>query len=114
VGNGHTNYGGFQRDSFLDHAAGILDTASACPGQQDWTILVGAGGQLEMLAENDWPLDSLARERGAKMAFRVQRAGNGVQVEGRQGVRSCLFASEPAGAAMQRALNGPGLYRVLA
>jgi hypothetical protein len=102
------------RDLFLDHAAGILDTATACAGQQDWTILVGTDGQLEMLAANDWPLESLARERGSQMAFRVKHSDSTVHVEGRQGLRSCSFASEPAGAAMQRMLNGPGLYRLLA
>ena len=101
-----------KRDLFLDHAAGILDTATAGVAESDWTILVGAGGQLEMLAGNDWPLDSLARERGARMAFRVERTGAGVTVNGRQGLRSCSFTSEPAHAAMQRLLNGPVLYQL--
>ena len=100
------------RDLFLDHAAGILDTATACQGEQDWTILVGNNGQLEMLAANDWPLESLARDRGARMAFRVTRSDDVVRVDGRQGLRSCSFASEPANAAMQRLLNGPVLYQL--
>ena len=103
-----------ERDLFLDHAAGILETAASTPSQEDWTILVGTDGQLQMIAASDWPLDSLARERGARMAFRVTHSEDTVRVDGRQGLRSCAFSSEPCNAAMQRLLNGPALFRLTA
>jgi hypothetical protein len=101
-----------KRDRFLDHAAAILDTAVSAEGQEDWTILVSGDGALRMLAANNWPLESLAREQGAQMAFRVTRTGAGTRVEGCQGLRTCSFTSEPSAASMQRILAGPALYQL--
>lgn len=54
-----------------------------------------------MLADNDWPLDSLQAERGAGMAFRVSRKDGAATVQGRAGGRTCLFgAGKPNGAAL--------------
>jgi hypothetical protein len=100
------------RDPFLENAAAILETATSTPGQEEWTILIGSSGALEMVAGSDWPLESLARERAARMAFRVTHRGAVVRVEGRQGLRTCAFSSEPAGTAMQTLLTAPPMYRL--
>ena len=44
-----------------------------------------------MVADSDWPLESLQRERGARMVYRVSRQDNTVRLEGREGSRTCLF-----------------------
>lgn len=89
---------------FLDNAERILDiaesiqTAGHCPS--DWTILVDPRGGVQMVAGNDWPLESLRAERGAGMAYRVSRQRGAIRVEGRAGARTCLFeAGKPNGVA---------------
>ena len=80
---------------FLEDAAEIFDAAerSLDAGHEisATTILVGPGGGISLVSNSDWPLDSLARERGARMAYRVSRQGRTVRLEGREGPRTCLF-----------------------
>ncbi|MDX2151502.1 MAG: hypothetical protein SFV54_12265 [Bryobacteraceae bacterium] len=81
---------------FRANAAKILETAERVGEPTEMAILVGAGGGLHIVAGSDWPLESLQREHGAAMAYKVTKAGGRVQVEGREGVRSCRFESLPA------------------
>ena len=73
----------------------VFDTALAANpsgSQGDVTILIGDNNAISMITDSDWPLDSLARERGAKAAYRVMGASNGaVRVEGREGYRRCVM-----------------------
>jgi hypothetical protein len=47
-----------------------------------------------MVADSDWPLDSLQAHHGAGMAYRVSQHASMVRVEGRAGSRTCLFETE--------------------
>lgn len=73
----------------------IFDTALAAHpngSSGEVTILIGEDDAISMISDSDWPLDSLARERGAKAAYRVTGASNGaVRVEGREGYRRCVM-----------------------
>jgi hypothetical protein len=57
------------------------------------TVLIGQDGGIQLCADSDWPLDSLARERGARAAYRVTTHGAMVRVEGREGLRTCVLES---------------------
>lgn len=56
-------------------------------------MLIGQDGAIQLCADSDWPLESLARERGARAAYRVSSHPGGVRVEGREGLRTCLLES---------------------
>ena len=45
------------------------------------TVLVGYDGAIQMCVNSDWPLDSLARERGARAAYRVTTQDGEPRVE---------------------------------
>jgi len=88
----------------VDNAVQILDAAenAARNGQapSDMTILITSEGGIHMVADSDWPLDSLQAHHGAKMVYRVSQDASIVRVEGRAGSRTCLFeASKPERAA---------------
>lgn len=60
------------------------------------TILLGPNG-IRMIADSDWPLDSLLWHHGAETAYRVSEHRGSVRVEGREGSRTCVFeAVSPA------------------
>jgi len=88
----------------LDHATELFDAIERCTkaGERpsEMTILVGPSGQINMLADCDWPLESLLEHRGAGMVYRISRHGEVVRLEGRAGTRTCLFeTAKPDGAA---------------
>jgi hypothetical protein len=108
---------------FLDTAAGLLEAAVAARqvsgqvnGQNNGpaagvTVLVDNGGGLTLLtqnAQNDWPLEALARERGAREAYRVHQRDGRLFVEGRAGAKACLLsaASPDEAARALRHFNG--------
>jgi hypothetical protein len=80
---------------FLDNAAKILDAAESALQSghtpTDMTILITSEGAIRMVADSDWPLDSLQSHHGAKMAYRVSQNPSVVRVEGRADSRTCLF-----------------------
>jgi hypothetical protein len=79
---------------FAQRAQELLEAAVAGPGGvAEMTVLIGQDGGIELCADSDWPLDSLARERGARAAYRVTSRSFGVRVEGREGLRSCILES---------------------
>lgn len=57
----------------------------------DLTILLGPGGVLRVIADSDWPLQSLQSKYGARSAYRVTADGQGVRVEGRDLGRQVTF-----------------------
>jgi hypothetical protein len=99
---------------FLENAAKLLDAAE-CAVQSGHTpshltILVGCEGGIRMIADSDWPLDSLQAHHGATMAYRVSQAHEKVRVEGREGVRTCVFESPAAPSAARLILGGVRNY----
>jgi hypothetical protein len=83
---------------FVDNAVSILDAAESAARTghtpSDMTILITPEGGIRMVADSDWPLDSLQAHHGAKMAYRVSERGSIVRVEGRADSRTCLFETQ--------------------
>jgi hypothetical protein len=92
---------------FLQDAEGILETAQAAPGHTDFTILISPQGAIHMLADSDWPLESLARHHGARTLYRVSRNSASISVEGRSGNRTCRVEAESYQSVARRLLAGP-------
>ncbi len=82
-----------------------METAIAAAGvgfavSESMTVLIGREGGMHLLPNNDWPLDRLAQERGAQMAYRVSQTEDRVSVSGLNGLTKVLLESEkPDGAA---------------
>lgn len=80
-------------DRFLADAANILQTGLnvLASGRQpsDLVILTGVDGQNQLLAECDWPLETIRIERGAHCAYRISSHLGTVVVEGAQQGRRC-------------------------
>src|ERR1700730_5094552 len=70
----------------------------------DMTILMTPQG-IRMIADSDWPLESLQLHHGAEMAYRVRQRTITVRVEGRAGSRTCLFETEKPEQAARALLN---------
>ena len=83
---------------FVDNAVEILNAAESAVQSghtpSDMTILITPQGGIHMLADSDWPLESLQAHHGAEMAYRVSQSAIIVRVEGRAGSRTCLFETE--------------------
>lgn len=82
---------------FAEDAFRILDAAESAAAHGEacsqMTILIGQDGAIRMLADSDWPLDSLALHHGARTAYRVSERSGLVRVEGREGLRKCVVES---------------------
>jgi hypothetical protein len=82
-----------------EQARNLLDAAESASqhGQicSEMTILIGPEGNIRMVADSDWPLDSLARHHGARSAYRISEETGRIRVEGRDGTRRCLLESVP-------------------
>lgn len=96
---------------FLDNAERILDAAESAVqaghAPTDMAILITAEGGIRMVADSDWPLDSLQLHYGAKMAYRVSQSGSAVRVEGRADSRTCLFETATPQRAARLLLTRP-------
>lgn len=81
--------------SFAEQAQSILDAAESAASRgetcSEMTILIGQDGGIHMLADSDWPLDSLALHHGARSAYRVTGSKGSVRVEAREGGRVCVM-----------------------
>jgi hypothetical protein len=103
---------------FVDNAAQIFDAAenAARSGYtpSEMTILISAEGGIRMVADSDWPLDSLQAHHGARMAYRVSQRATMVRVEGRAGSQTCLFETERPERAARLLLNRSPNYNVAA
>ena len=86
---------------FVENAVRILEAAESAVESghtpSDVTILIGPEGSLRMVADSDWPLDSLQSFHGSNMAYRVSQRASMVRVEGRAGSRTCLFPPKVKG-----------------
>jgi hypothetical protein len=71
----------------------ILEAAETAGSCSDMTILIAPDGTLHLIADSDWPLDSLTWHHGAKTAYRVSEQSGSVRVEGREGSRTCVMES---------------------
>jgi hypothetical protein len=83
---------------FAEHAQQIMEAAEAAGACSDMTILLGRDG-IRMIADSDWPLDSLSWHHGADTAYRVTERRGSIRVEGREGSRKCLLESRAAATA---------------
>jgi hypothetical protein len=94
---------------FVDNAVQIFDAAENAVrsghAPSEMTILIGAEGEIRMVADSDWPLDSLQAQHGARMAYRVSQRAEVVRVEGRAGSQTCLFETERPERAARLLLN---------
>ena len=100
---------------FTEHIQQLLDAAqSAAAGGEicsEMTILIGQDQGIHMIANSDWPLDSLALDRGARAAYRVTGSNGNIRVEGREGSRHCVMeATPPARTARLLLGQNPGQY----
>lgn len=104
---------------FVDNAVQILQAAESAVQSghtpSDLTILISAEGGIRMIADSDWPLDSLQQHHGAEMAYRVSQSAAITRVEGRTGSRRCLFeAAKPQQLARTLLYAGPATAGFLA
>jgi hypothetical protein len=82
---------------FAEQAFNILEAAESAGASSPMTILIGQQGAIHVIADSDWPLDSLTRHHGAKQAYRVTENQGSVRVEAREGLRTCILeSSKPA------------------
>ena len=83
---------------FVDNAMRLLEAAEnavqAGHTPSDVTVLITDEGGIRMVADSDWPLDTLQLHHGARMAYRVSQNAANVRVEGRAGSRTCLFETQ--------------------
>jgi hypothetical protein len=89
---------------FAEQAECILNAAESAGTCSEMTILIGRDG-IRMIADSDWPLDSLLWHHGADTAYRVSQHKNRLRIEGRQGSKRCVLESVPQ-ASIARALLG--------
>ncbi len=99
---------------FIADAIEILATAentleAGCT-PSDLTILISAEGGIHMLADSDWPLESLRLHHGSSAAYRVSPCQDRVRVEGRAGARTCLFETDKPDRAARFLLNSVPAY----
>ena len=84
--------------AFLRHAEEILDIASAGNGEAgDMAIVVGREGGMRMVDPQGWSLAALCAEFGAPAAYKVERRGRTVRVEGWGGGERCLLQRATGG-----------------
>jgi hypothetical protein len=98
----------------VDNAVQIFDAAEHAVQSghtpSDMTILITPDG-IRMLADSDWPLDSLQAHHGANMVYRVSQSAAIVRVEGRADFRTCLFeTAKPERAARLLLNSSPGSW----
>lgn len=77
---------------FAEQAEEIFRAAQSAGTASEMTILLGADG-IRLIADSDWPLDSLLWHHGAKTAYRVSERDGRIRVEGREGATRCVVES---------------------
>ena len=102
---------------FTENAVRILEAAETAVDSNntpsDMTILISPEGGLRLIADSDWPLDSLQSYHGANMAYRVSQSATMVRVEGRAGSRTCLFETPKPERASRLLQNRVVSYRLV-
>ena len=80
---------------FLKRAEEILDIAFSGAGDAgDLAIVIDRQGAMRMLEPTGWSLPAICAEFGAAAAYRVERRGRTVRVEGWGGGDRCLLQRE--------------------
>lgn len=101
---------------FAINAANILAAAEAIrdngEGCTDFTIMVGSGGDIHLIADSDWSLDALQAHHGARMVYRVSHPQASLRVEGRSGTSTLRFDTEPLKQTARRLLPDSRQYRL--
>lgn len=79
--------------AFLQQAEDILDVAVAgnTYGASDVAILIDRQGGMRIMDPAGWSLPSLSDEYGASAAYKVERRGGAVRVEGWGNGQRCLL-----------------------
>lgn len=77
----------------------------------DWTIVIGQGGGIRLIAESDWPLDNLQAQHDAQMVYRVRQRDTTLRLEGRAGSRTCLFETAKLNGAVRSLLASSSFPR---
>jgi hypothetical protein len=100
---------------FWENAAKIMDAAvsavsSGFASSETMTVLIGLEGGIHILPDNDWPLERIAQERGARMAYRVSQNENCISVNGLNGVTRCRLETEKPGAVARHLLRDQPRY----
>jgi hypothetical protein len=103
---------------FVDTAVEILEAAEnvARAGQapSELTFLIGMEGGIRIVADSDWPLDSLQREHGARMAYRLSPTQGRISVDGREGSRTCHLEADPPARTARFLLNAqPQIWNLI-
>ncbi len=102
---------------FTDNAASIFEAAESAmrTGHElsNMTIVIEQEGGIRLIAESDWPLDTLQAHHGAQMVYRVCRQDHSLRLEGRAGTRTCLFESAKLNGAARTLLASPSNYQVI-
>lgn len=105
-------------DALLSNARKLLETAAGSIesglGGADWTVFYGPEGGLRMIAGAEAELDSLAWSHGATAAWRVQRHGGRVRVEGHSSRDRCLLEARAPDGITRRLLNDWRMYELCA
>jgi hypothetical protein len=95
---------------FVENAVNLLDAAETAAEtghtSSHLTILLGCEGGMRMIADSDWPLDSLQTYHGASTVYRISQQRERVRVEGREGLRRCLLESPGSRLAAKLILGG--------
>ena len=82
-------------NAFLRRAEEILDIAISGAGDAgDLAILIDRRGAMRMLDPNGWALPAICAEFGADAAYRVERRGCTIRVEGWTPGDRCLLQRE--------------------
>jgi hypothetical protein len=94
---------------FWDNANKLMESAMAAvqngfASTEPMTVLIGQEGGIHIVSQSDWPLDRLAEERGARMAYRVSHNNGRVAVDGIQGATVCHLETESEGARAARTI----------
>ena len=96
-------------NGFINNAANIFEAAQNVMNTgempSDYTILLGVHGGMRLIADSDWPLDSLLREQGGGMAFRVKPTADKISVDGQDGQKTCHFESASPAQTARMILN---------
>ena len=104
-------------ERFTDNAANIFEAAETAmrAGHElsNMTIVIGREGSIRLIAESDWPLDTLQAHHGAQMVYRVRQQDETLRLEGRAGSRTCSFESEKLNGAARRLLAINSHYQVI-
>ena len=83
---------------FAEHAQQLLDAATGAVARgencSEMTVLITSDGGIQLCVDSDWPLDTLALDRGARAAYRVTSQRGSVRVEGQEGSRRCVLETQ--------------------